>query len=45
MTDFTTTGANAVLDYLVEGTAISAAGSLYIGLFTVDPGASGTPSK
>lgn len=45
MTDFTVTGAGKVLDYLIEGTSVSGAGSLYIGLFTADPGDSGTPSN
>ena len=45
MTDFTVTGAGDVLDYLIEGTAVTGAGSLYIGLFTGDPGSDGTPAN
>ena len=43
MTDFTVTGAGDVLDYLIEGNAVTGAGALYIGLFTGDPGTDGTP--
>lgn len=45
MTDFSVTGAGDVLDYLIEGNAVSGAGALYIGLFTGDPGDTGTPSS
>jgi hypothetical protein len=45
MTDFTVTGAGDVLDYLIEGNAVTGAGALYIGLFTGDPGTDGTPAN
>lgn len=45
MTDFTVTGAGDVLDYLIEGTVVTGAGALYIGLFTGDPGSDGTPAN
>lgn len=45
MTDFTVTGAGDVLDYLIEGNAVTGAGALYIGLFTGDPGSDGTPAN
>jgi len=45
MTDFTVTGAGDVLDYLIEGNAVTGAGALFIGLFTGDPGTDGTPAN
>jgi len=45
MTDFTVTGAGDVLDYLIEGNAVTVAGALFIGLFTGDPGTDGTPAN
>lgn len=45
MTDFTVTGAGDVLDYLIEGTAVTGNGALFIGLFTGDPGSDGTPAN
>ena len=34
MTDFTVTGAGDVLTYLIEGTAVTGNGALFIALFT-----------